>query len=132
MRAALKALVGMASTPGGEGRRTWAVLGEMLELGPASRDEHDVLGRLVVRLDVDQLLVVGAGARPIYTGAVMEGSWGEEAAFATDVDDALDFLRPRLRPGDVVLVKSSHGAGLGRLATTLINDSTETLEASNS
>ncbi|WP_432562792.1 UDP-N-acetylmuramoyl-tripeptide--D-alanyl-D-alanine ligase [Kineococcus sp. SYSU DK003] len=116
MRAALKALVGMA----GE-RRSWAVLGEMLELGPASRDEHDVLGRTVVRLDVDQLLVVGAGARPIYTGAVMEGSWGEEAAFADDVDAALEFLRARLRPGDVVLVKSSNGAGLGRLAETLIS-----------
>ena len=135
MRAALKALVGMA----GSDRRTWAVLGEMLELGPASRDEHDVLGRLVVRLDVDQLLVVGAGARPVYTGAVMEGSWGEEAAFATDVDDALEFLRPRLRPGDVVLVKSSNGAGLGRLATALIDttttttrDSTQATEASNS
>lgn len=137
VRAALKALVGMATTPSGT-RRTWAVLGEMLELGPASRDEHDVIGRLVVRLDVDQLLVVGAGARPIYTGAVMEGSWGEEAAFATDVDDALEFLRPRLRPGDVVLVKSSNGAGLARLATTLIStptsttDSTQATEASNS
>ena len=137
VRAALKALVGMATTPSGP-RRTWAVLGEMLELGPASRDEHDVIGRLVVRLDVDQLLVVGAGARPIYTGAVMEGSWGEEAAFAPDVDDALEFLRPRLRPGDVVLVKSSNGAGLARLATTLIStptsttDSTEATEASNS
>ena len=137
VRAALKALVGMATTPSGP-RRTWAVLGEMLELGPASRDEHDVIGRLVVRLDVDQLLVVGAGARPIYTGAVMEGSWGEEAAFAPDVDDALEFLRPRLRPGDVVLVKSSNGAGLARLATTLIStltsttDSTQATEASNS
>ncbi|WP_432541183.1 UDP-N-acetylmuramoyl-tripeptide--D-alanyl-D-alanine ligase [Kineococcus sp. SYSU DK002] len=116
MRAALKALVQMAGS-----RRTWAVLGEMLELGPASRDEHDVVGRTVVRLDVDQLLVVGAGARPVYTGAVMEGSWGEEAAFAEDVDAALEFLRDRLEPGDVVLVKSSNGAGLARLAQTLIS-----------
>ncbi|GAA0324195.1 UDP-N-acetylmuramoyl-tripeptide--D-alanyl-D-alanine ligase [Kineococcus aurantiacus] len=116
VRAALKALVGMAG-----GRRTWAVLGEMLELGAASRDEHDLVGRTVVRLDVDQLLVVGAGARPVYTGAVMEGSWGEEAAFADDVDAALEFLTPRLRPGDVVLVKSSNGAGLSRLAETLIS-----------
>ncbi|WP_380175176.1 UDP-N-acetylmuramoyl-tripeptide--D-alanyl-D-alanine ligase [Kineococcus sp. DHX-1] len=127
VRAALKALVGMAADtgPGGTPRRTWAVLGEMLELGAASRDEHDVVGRTVVRLDVDQLLVVGAGARPIYTGAVMEGSWGEEAAFAPDVESALEFLRPRLRPGDVVLVKSSNGAGLARLAEELVQDSSQ-------
>ncbi len=127
VRAALKALVGMAADTGPDGtpRRTWAVLGEMLELGAASRDEHDVVGRTVVRLDVDQLLVVGAGARPIYTGAVMEGSWGEEAAFAPDVASALEFLRPRLRPGDVVLVKSSNGAGLARLAEELVQDSSQ-------
>ncbi|MFB9378887.1 UDP-N-acetylmuramoyl-tripeptide--D-alanyl-D-alanine ligase [Kineococcus gynurae] len=114
VRAALKALVGMAG-----GRRTWAVLGEMLELGPDSRDEHDAIGRLAVRLDVSRVLVVGAGARPVFTGAVMEGSWGEEAAFVADTDAALDLLRAELRPGDVVLVKSSHGAGLHTLAAAL-------------
>ncbi|NAZ85890.1 UDP-N-acetylmuramoyl-tripeptide--D-alanyl-D-alanine ligase [Kineococcus indalonis] len=115
VRAALKALAGMAG-----GRRTWAVLGEMLELGAASRDEHDAVGRYAVRLDVSKLLVVGAGARPVYTGAVMEGSWGEEAAFAADVEEAAEVLQEQLRPGDVVLVKASNGAGLGRLAERLI------------
>ena len=115
VRAALKALAGMAG-----GRRTWAVLGEMLELGAASRDEHDAVGRYAVRLDVSKLLVVGAGARPVYTGAVMEGSWGEEAAFAADVEEAAQVLEHQLRPGDVVLVKASNGAGLGPLAERLI------------
>ena len=58
MRAALRALVG----DGRGGRRTWAVLGEMLELGDESRAEHDAVGRLAVRLDVDRLVAVGAGA----------------------------------------------------------------------
>ncbi|WP_432486947.1 UDP-N-acetylmuramoyl-tripeptide--D-alanyl-D-alanine ligase [Kineococcus sp. SYSU DK018] len=115
VRAALKALVGMSG-----GRRTWAVLGEMLELGAASRDEHDAIGRFAVRLDVSKLLVVGSGARPVYTGAVMEGSWGEEAAFAADVAEAREVLDEQLRPGDVVLVKASNGAGLGALAESLI------------
>ncbi|MCI2239701.1 UDP-N-acetylmuramoyl-tripeptide--D-alanyl-D-alanine ligase [Paenibacillus sp. TRM 82003] len=115
VRAALKALVGMAG-----GRRTWAVLGEMLELGLASRDEHDAVGRFAVRLDVSKLLVVGSGARPVYTGAVMEGSWGDEAAFAADAEEAGALLAEQLRPGDVVLVKASNGAGLGRLAERLL------------
>ncbi|PPK95239.1 UDP-N-acetylmuramoyl-tripeptide--D-alanyl-D-alanine ligase [Kineococcus xinjiangensis] len=115
VRAALKALVAMA-----EGRRSWAVLGEMLELGEASRDEHDSVGRLAVRLDVSRLLAVGTGARPVFTGAVMEGSWGDEAAFVPDVAAAWDFLSAELRPGDVVLVKSSNGAGLAALAERLV------------
>ena len=57
-RAALKALVAIGRS---RGARTWAVLGEMLELGDASADEHDAIGRLVVRLDVNRLLVVGDG-----------------------------------------------------------------------
>ena len=45
MRAALKSLKQIA-----HGRRCWAVLGEMLELGDTSVAEHDAIGRLVVRL----------------------------------------------------------------------------------
>ncbi len=59
MRAALKALVAM-----GRGRRTWAVLGSMLELGDESTTEHDAIGRLAVRLNVSRLVVVGDTARP--------------------------------------------------------------------
>ncbi|GAB7191125.1 UDP-N-acetylmuramoyl-tripeptide--D-alanyl-D-alanine ligase [Kineococcus sp. NUM-3379] len=115
VRAALKALVAMA-----RGRRSWAVLGEMLELGATSVEEHDAVGRLAVRLDVSRLLAVGAGARPVYTGAVMEGSWGEEAAFVPDVEAAHAFLAEQLEPGDVVLVKSSNGSGLAALAERLV------------
>ena len=59
---------GGAQGPRGDGRaarRTWAVLGEMLELGDDSVAEHDAIGRLAVRLDIERLVVVGEGARPI-------------------------------------------------------------------
>ena len=115
MRAALKALVAMA----GE-RRTWAVLGEMRELGDASADDHDALGRLAVRLDVNRLVAVGPAARAIHLGAAHEGSWADEAAWVPDIEAALDLLREQLRPGDVVLVKASRAAGLERLAEALV------------
>jgi UDP-N-acetylmuramoyl-tripeptide--D-alanyl-D-alanine ligase len=114
MRAALKALAVL-----GRGRRTWAVLGEMLELGDGSAAEHDAIGRLAVRLDVSRLVVVGAGARALHTGAVHEGSWGEESVFVPDAEAAHRLLAEQLRPGDVVLVKSSHGAGLRFLGDRL-------------
>src|SRR5699024_9303831 len=60
------------------GRRTWAVLGPMLELGDQHAKEHILLGETVVRLNIDQLVVVGDEARALYTGAVNEGSWGDE------------------------------------------------------
>ena len=61
MRAALKSLAAIGR--GRPGSRRIAVLGEMLELGASSREEHDAIGRLAVRLDIHQLLVVGQGAQ---------------------------------------------------------------------
>ncbi|MBK9741304.1 MAG: UDP-N-acetylmuramoyl-tripeptide--D-alanyl-D-alanine ligase [Actinobacteria bacterium] len=117
MRAALKTLVAMAA-----GRRTWAVLGEMRELGDESMVEHDAIGRLAVRLDISRLLCVGAGTRVMHLAASNEGSWGEESAFAPDVESALLILREELRPGDVVLVKASRSVGLERIAAELLGD----------
>ena len=109
MRAALRTL---AELGGSGARRTWAVLGEMLELGDSSVLEHDAVGRVAVRLNISRLLVVGAGARAMHVGAVMEGSWGNESMFLPDAAAAEEILRAELAPGDVVLFKSSNGAGL--------------------
>ena len=132
MRAALKALRAMAGTtagalptgkPGDEPRgrrRVWAVLGAMGELGESSREQHDALGRLAVRLDIDRLVVVGPEAGGIHAGAVLEGSWGEESVHVPDVDAAVRLLNERVAPGDVVLVKASRAARLDRVADALL------------
>ena len=121
MRAALKALVTLSrGDTGRPPRRSWAVLGEMAELGQDSVAAHDGIGRLVVRLDVQRLVVVGAAARPMHTGAVQEGSWGEESALVPDVETAVTLLRDAVRPGDVVLVKASQSVGLWRVADALM------------
>jgi UDP-N-acetylmuramoyl-tripeptide--D-alanyl-D-alanine ligase len=129
MRAGLKALVWMAreagagtSTANAGKRRSWAVLGEMAELGDDAISEHDRVGRLAVRLDVSRLVVVGSGRSlsAMHHGAVMEGSWGSEATMVPDADAALALLRAELRAGDVVLVKASNAAGLGALADALV------------
>jgi UDP-N-acetylmuramoyl-tripeptide--D-alanyl-D-alanine ligase len=112
-------------------RRSWAVLGEMAELGEDAIPEHDHIGRLAVRLDVSRLIVVGMGRSmsAMHHGAVMEGAWGSEgervAAIVADVDAALALLRAELRSGDVVLVKASNAAGLGALADSLVADTTD-------
>jgi UDP-N-acetylmuramoyl-tripeptide--D-alanyl-D-alanine ligase len=108
MAAALKTLAQIRRP----GERTIAVLGEMAELGEFAREEHDRIGRLAVRLNVDLLVVVGEAARPIHLGAGLEGSWNGESVQVASIDAAYDVLREELRAGDVVLVKSSKSAGL--------------------
>lgn len=117
-RAALRALAAM-----GKGRRTWAVLGEMAELGDEALAEHDAVGRLAVRLNVQKLVAVGGReAGWLDMGAKNEGSWGEESVHVSDADAAIELLRDQLRPGDVVLVKASRSVGLERVATALLAD----------
>jgi len=121
MRAALKALAAIGRGKGG-GARTVAVLGEMRELGESSQEEHDSIGRLAVRLDINRLLVVGEPARSLHLGAYLEGSWGEESVFVEDNDQALAWLRQNLTPGDVVLLKASRAAELELVAAALVDD----------
>ncbi|TGD86342.1 UDP-N-acetylmuramoyl-tripeptide--D-alanyl-D-alanine ligase [Mycolicibacterium sp. CH28] len=128
MKAGLRALAVMARASDRQSgrRRSWAVLGEMAELGEESITEHDRVGRLAVRLDISRLVVVGTG-RPMsamHHGAVMEGSWGSESTMVDDADAALELLRAELQPGDVVLVKASNSTGLGPLAETLVAELT--------
>jgi UDP-N-acetylmuramoyl-tripeptide--D-alanyl-D-alanine ligase len=114
VRAALSALAAM-----GTARRTWAVLGEMLELGAASGAEHEEVGRLAGQLRISRLVVVGAGARDILRGAGPAAVERGEAVFVPDADAATTLLRDEVRPGDVVLVKASRGAALERVAEEL-------------
>ena len=116
MRAALKALVALAA-----GRRTWAVVGEMREIGDTSIMEHDAIGRLAVRLDVSRLVAVGDGARALHLGALQEGSWGEESTWVPDIEAAVALLRAEVRPDDVVLIKASRSIGLEAVAEALMD-----------
>ncbi|WP_211880450.1 UDP-N-acetylmuramoyl-tripeptide--D-alanyl-D-alanine ligase [Pseudarthrobacter albicanus] len=110
MRAALRTLADL-----GRGRRTWAVLGAMLELGPDSIREHMAVGTQVVRLNISRLVVVGREARSLFVSAVNEGSWGDECVFAETTDEAYELLQAELAPGDLVLFKSSNSIGLRHL-----------------
>ncbi|MFC1412407.1 UDP-N-acetylmuramoyl-tripeptide--D-alanyl-D-alanine ligase [Streptacidiphilus sp. N1-12] len=122
MRAALRALAAIGGRGPGA-RRTWAVLGEMRELGEDSLGEHDAVGRLAVRLNIATLVAVGGReAACMELGARNEGSWGEESVLVPDVDTAIELLREQLGPGDVVLVKASRSVGLERVAEALLSD----------
>ena len=116
MRGALRTLAEIGRT-----RRTWAVLGEMRELGDLSVDEHDAIGRLAVRLDISKLVAIGDMGKLMQMGAAHEGSWGDEAVHVHTIDDAVAYITEHWQPGDVVLVKASRSIGLERVAEALIS-----------
>jgi len=111
MLAALDLLDGL---PG----RKIAVLGEMLELGEGTELKHRAVGRAAASI-ADVLVTVGEGGAEIARGAREAGNGALQLHEATDQEAALELLRPRLRAGDVILVKASRGIALDRLVDRL-------------
>jgi UDP-N-acetylmuramoyl-tripeptide--D-alanyl-D-alanine ligase len=125
MAAALRSLAAIRATqdrPAGRTGRSWAVLGQMAELGAEAAARHEAVGQLVAQLGIARLVVVGEAARPILDGAHLEGSWTGQSSWVPDAVAATEALRAQLRPGDVVLVKASRAASLERVAVELTDD----------
>lgn len=117
-RAAIEALGHLTSG----GRRGFAVLGHMAELGEIAAESHREAGRLAARAGVAGVIAVGEEASPVLDGARAEPGWHGDAIAVPDPPAAIAALRGRLRPGDVVLVKASKAAGLWEVADGLLAD----------
>jgi len=112
--AALASLAAMA-----RGRRAYAVLGHMRELGAQSAALNEQAGALAARTGLAGLVVVGDEAGPMLAGARAEPGWRGELLHVADGPAATRALAERLRPGDIVLVKASRAAGLQTVALAL-------------
>jgi UDP-N-acetylmuramoyl-tripeptide--D-alanyl-D-alanine ligase len=86
------------------------------------REEHHRIGLLVVRLNIDRLIVVGHGARHIHVAAGLEGSWDGESVLVETPDRAYDLLNEtelhERHDGVVVLVKLNASDPLAMLTRT--------------
>jgi UDP-N-acetylmuramoyl-tripeptide--D-alanyl-D-alanine ligase len=100
-------------------RRRVAVLGEMLELGDASTAGHRAVGSAAAGI-AGLIVAVGPGAADLADAAATDAPTGTRVLRADDAAEALELLRPRLRAGDVVLVKGSRGIGLERVVEGLV------------
>jgi UDP-N-acetylmuramoyl-tripeptide--D-alanyl-D-alanine ligase len=110
------ALEALADQPGGT---RMAVLGEMLELGPAAGDYHRAMGEEAATRGVKRLIVRGEHARDTIAAALAAGmphaeSIEDHRAMAEDIHGAA-------KAGDVVLVKGSRGMKMERVIEALRN-----------
>ena len=116
MRAALNTLAEL----GRSGRHTWAVLGDMLELGDTAVDEHAAIGRFAAEIGVEHLVAIGEYAAQLTGAAVAAGLASTRAVTVADKPDAVAAVTAGLGPGDVVLVKASRGLALNTVADDIL------------
>jgi UDP-N-acetylmuramoyl-tripeptide--D-alanyl-D-alanine ligase len=119
MASALETLARMGERAG---RRTIAVLGEMRELGASSEEEHRAVGALAQRLAIDEVVVVGDGARAIHEALLAERGDDGTTRHVDTVERAGEWLRQNVAGPDVVLVKASRAGRFERVADMLLGD----------
>jgi UDP-N-acetylmuramoyl-tripeptide--D-alanyl-D-alanine ligase len=115
---ALEGAAALALGAPGAGGRRWAVLGDMLELGPEAPRFHREAGEAAARRGFSPVAGVGELARALVAGAAAVG--GTETAWFADAGAAAAWAAGRLGPGDVVLVKGSRGVGLEAVVARLL------------
>jgi UDP-N-acetylmuramoyl-tripeptide--D-alanyl-D-alanine ligase len=111
MSAALRTLTALAA-----GGRAVAVLGDMLELGPAEEEAHLALGREAAGVAG---AVAAFGPRSRHTAEAARAAGLADVFHTEDMAALAAHVRGALRPGDVVLVKGSRGNKLERLVEAL-------------
>jgi UDP-N-acetylmuramoyl-tripeptide--D-alanyl-D-alanine ligase len=95
--------------------RTFAVLGDMLELGGEAEQAHREIGRELARSATDYALTMGDLGARIAAGALEGGLPTERVVTAKDPETLAEYLQRVVRKGDVVLVKGSRGARMERV-----------------
>ncbi len=110
MDAAIKTMVSLAT-----GRRSIAVLGDMLELGPSAAEAHREIGRTAARSGVDIVVTYGALSKDIGEGAREAGMQKDRIFNAETHAAAAQLIKKLSRPGDVVLIKGSRGMKMEKI-----------------
>jgi UDP-N-acetylmuramoyl-tripeptide--D-alanyl-D-alanine ligase len=95
-----------------------AILGDMLELGPAEVEGHLQVADAAAEV-ADALLAVGERAR-VYANRFAERRPDAPVQWAPDAPAAAELL-PEVGPGDVVLVKGSRGIALETVVEALLH-----------
>ena len=88
--------------------KKYAILGDMLELGTVSEEEHKRLGEFVFD-KIDYLITVGGQAKHIAETAEKAGMSQDKILSFDKIEGVGNFLQNRLQPGDLILVKASQG-----------------------
>ena len=117
MEAALKVL---GKKPG----RRVAVLGDMLELGACTAAEHYRVGRLAAAKS-DLVFAFGPNAERVVNGCITGGMEKFHIQGFTEMDKIIAALKRMLLPGDVVLVKGSHGMHMEQIIDAFLADEKE-------
>lgn len=99
-----------------------AILGDMMEIGKYSSDEHKKVGEQIFKSKIDILITVGIRAKQISESAVESGMDNNSVFHFKDYKDVSEKVFAFLKPRSVVLLKASQSIRLEKVAAELISE----------
>ncbi len=109
--ASMKAAIDVLAELGQE-KRTVAILGDMLELGPGTDAFHREIGIYLAKANISLLLAVGSLGQRIAEGALAGGMASSGVFSVGNAKEAKQMFVQLVQPGDVALIKGSRGMRL--------------------
>lgn len=116
MRASL-AMFGELDIPDG---RKFALLGDMLELGKLEQAAHAEVGRLAAQAGLSGLAAYGPASRGMAEAAREAGL--ANTVWCAEPQQALEWLKASLKPGDALIAKASRGMKLENILKALYGE----------
>ncbi|MBP1046807.1 UDP-N-acetylmuramoyl-tripeptide--D-alanyl-D-alanine ligase [Enterococcus sp. BWM-S5] len=106
----------------GNGKRL-AVLGDMLELGPESKDMHRSVGEFLNPQEISEVFLYGEEMRSLYDD--LKERYKEHAHHYKKEEKAqlIQALQEEFAPQDMVVLKGSNGMGLAEVVAALQTES---------
>ncbi|MBI5892755.1 MAG: UDP-N-acetylmuramoyl-tripeptide--D-alanyl-D-alanine ligase [Deltaproteobacteria bacterium] len=102
--------------------RKIVVLGDMLELGDASKERHRYIGKVAGGVGLGLLFVVGEFKKDVADGAIKAGMDKKCVQTLDDKSEVVSALEKILKKGDILLVKGSRAVGMEEIIERLQYD----------
>ncbi len=118
-----KSIEFVSSVTRAEGQKKIFILGDMLELGEASKENHSDAGKQAAGSDCDMIIFVGDEMEYGYESAV--DASGKVVKYfkgrsEETIEKVVETVKAFARSGDIVLIKASRGMGLERITDRLL------------
>ncbi|MBI9097015.1 MAG: UDP-N-acetylmuramoyl-tripeptide--D-alanyl-D-alanine ligase [Spirochaetaceae bacterium] len=101
--------------------RSIAVLGDMLELGDESTEQHRRIGDLAAKSSAQALFLFGEHMETAFE-SVKDSGYSGYSFWTSELDSLAEALKQYLKSGDLVLLKGSRSLALERLTDLIVEN----------
>jgi UDP-N-acetylmuramoyl-tripeptide--D-alanyl-D-alanine ligase len=104
-------------------KKKWVVLGDMKELGKEEREEHEALAKILNKMDLERVVLVGKAITK-YTLPLIDQK--THAPGFEKASQAISYLQEHIKGGEAILFKGSQSIYLEGLIERLLEDKKDT------